>query len=141
LRAVRAAQVGLVATVAALSGYLLMIMGPFEGGQWNFSLHEMHGLFVSNTANIFGGFVTGPLYGFLGQRWRTRRAWLSAALVAGALCLEPLGQRLAGRSYPSESVVWTVEVAVGIVLAAYFYFSGSAYRRRSETELEARTAV
>jgi hypothetical protein len=141
LRASRAAQVGLVATVAALSGYFLMIMGPFEGGQWNFSLHEIHGLFASNMQNIFGGFVTGPLYGFLGQRWRTRRAWLSAALVAGALCLEPLAQRLAGKSYPSDSVVWTVEIAVGVAVAAYFYFSGSAYRRRAETELETRTAV
>jgi hypothetical protein len=141
LRASRAAQVGLVATVAALSGYFLMIMGPFEGGQWNFSLHEIHGLFASNMQNIFGGFVTGPLYGFLGQRWRTRRAWLSAALVAGALCLEPLAQRLAGKSYPSDSVVWTVEIAVGVAVAAYFYFSGSAYRRRAETELETQTAV
>jgi hypothetical protein len=141
LRASRAAQVGLVATVAALSGYFLMIMGPFEGGQWNFNLHEIHGLFASNKLNIFGGFVTGPLYGFLGQRWRTRRAWLSAALVAGALCLEPLAQRLAGKSYPSESVVWTVEIAIGIAVAAYFYVAGSAYRRRTETELETRTAV
>jgi len=141
LRASRAAQVGLVATVAALSGYFLMIMGPLEGGQWSFNLREVHGLFVSNVQNIFGGFVTGPLYGLLGQRWRTRRAWLSAALVAGALCLEPLGQKLAGRSYPSESVVWTIEIAVGIAVAAYFYFAGSAYRRRSGTELDTQTAV
>ena len=60
---------------------------------------------------------------------------MSAALVAGALCLEPLAQRLAGKSYPSESVVWTVEVAVGIAMATYFYFSGSAYRKRSATSL------
>jgi len=141
LRASRAAQVGLVATVAALSGYFLMIMGPFEGGQWNFGLREVHGLFASNMQNIFGGLLTGPLYGFLGQRWRTRRAWMSAALVAGALCLEPLAQRLAGKSYPSESVVWTVEVAVGIAMAAYFYLSGSAYRKRSATVLDTPTAA
>jgi len=46
--------------------------------------------------------VTGPLYGFLGQRWRTRRAWISAALVAGALCLEPFVLTAAGRTFPGE---------------------------------------
>ena len=44
LRAGRAIKVGLVATVAALSGYFLMIMLPFEGGQWSFNLPEIHGL-------------------------------------------------------------------------------------------------
>lgn len=68
-----AVTIGLVVTLSALLGYFLMIMGPFAGGQWNLSLHEVRGLFLSNTLNIFGGFVTGPLYGFLGQRWRTRR--------------------------------------------------------------------
>jgi len=63
-------MVGLVVTMSALVGYFLMIMGPVEGGEWNLNLHEARGLFVSNTLNIFGGLVTGPLYGFLGQHWQ-----------------------------------------------------------------------
>jgi hypothetical protein len=127
----RAATTGLVVTITALLGYFLMIMGPFEGGQWNFSLHEARGLFVSNTLNIFGGFVTGPFYGFLGQRWRTRRAWISAVLVAGALCLEPFALTVAGRTLAGRSrLVWTLETAAGIATAGYFAISGLAYRRR-----------
>jgi len=141
LRAGRAIKVGLVATVAALSGYFLMIMLPFEGGQWSFNLPEIHGLLRGNWENILGGFVTGPLYGFLGQRWRTRRAWASAALVAGALCLEPFALRVAGRSYPGQSVVWPAEIAVGIALATYFYFAGASYRRRAATRLDTRSTA
>ncbi len=141
LRASRAAEVGLIATLAALSGYFLMIMGPLEGGQWSFNAREIHGLLASNLQNILGGLVTGPLYGFLGQRWRTRRAWLSAALVAGALCLEPLAQSLAGRSYPGESVVWPAEIAVGVALASFFVLTGIAFRRRVGSGLSEPTAT
>jgi hypothetical protein len=130
-KATRAATVGLVVTLTALLGYFLMIMGPFEGGQWNLSLHEVRGLFFSNTLNIFGGFVTGPLYGLLGQRWRTRRAWISAVFVAGALCLEPVALRVAGRTLAGRSsLVWTFETVAGIAAAGYFAFAGLAYRRR-----------
>ena len=131
LRASRAAIAGLVAGMSALAGYFLMIMGPFEGGQWNFTFREAHGLLLSNTLNIVGGLVTGPLYGFLGQRWRTRRAWISAALVAGALCLEPFALAVAGETFPGESTaVWRVEVVVGIAMAGYFVIAGLACRRR-----------
>jgi hypothetical protein len=135
LRSSRAARVGLVATMSALLGYFLMIMGPFEGGQWTMNLREIHGLFVSNADNIIGGLLTGPLYGLAGQRWRTRRAWLSAALVAGALCLEPLALTIAGRNAPGDLVVWPAEIAFGVVLASYFLFTGVAFRRRGETGL------
>jgi hypothetical protein len=131
VKARQAATAGLVVTMTALLGYFLMIMGPFEGGQWNLSLHEARGLFLSNTLNIFGGFVTGPLYGFLGQRWRTQRAWISAVLVAGALCLEPFALTLAGRTLAGRSsTVWTLETAAGIATAGYFALAGLAYRRR-----------
>ena len=130
-KARRAATIGLVVTMTALLGYFLMIMGPFEGGQWTMTLHEVRGLFLSNTENIFGGFVTGPLYGFLGQRWRTRRAWTSAAMVAGALCLEPFALTVAGRTLDGRcSLVWTLETLAGIAAAGYFAFTGLAYRKR-----------
>ena len=140
-RARRAAMVGLVVTLAALLGYFLMIMGPFEGGRSSLNLHEIRGLLLSNARNIVGGLVTGPLYGFLGQRWRTRRAWLSAALVAGALCLEPLAEPVAGNHYPGASVVWPVEILVGVVVAAYFIVTGFAYRRSGESGLAKPPAV
>ncbi len=131
LRAGRAAIAGLVVTMSALVSYFLMIMGPFEGGRWNLNFHEARGVLLSNMLNIVGGLVTGPLYGFLGQRWRTRRAWISAALVAGALCLEPFVLTAAGRTFPGESaVVFPGEVIAGIVIAAYFLVAGIAYRRR-----------
>jgi hypothetical protein len=129
LRSRRAAAVGLIVSLSALLGYFLMIMGPFEGGRSSFNLQEIHGLLVSNGRNIAGGFVTGPLYGFLGQRWRTRRAWVSAVLVAGALCLEPLAQTVAGNHYPGATRVWPVEIAAGIAMAGYFLATGLAYRR------------
>jgi hypothetical protein len=132
LRSSRAAAIGLVVT---LSGYLLMIMGPFEGGHSSFSVPEVHGLLLSNTRNIVGGLVAGPLYGLLGQRWRTRRAWISAGLVAGALCLEPLAEVAAGHHYPGASTVYPVEVAAGIAFGACFLVTGIVYRRHHRTEL------
>jgi len=137
----RAAAVGLVATLSALSGYFLMIMGPLEGGQWTMNLREIHGLLFSNWLNIAGGFLTAPLYGLLGLRWRTRRAWTSAVLVSGALCLEPLVVTAARRSYPGQSVVWPVEVAVGIALVAYFLVAGVSYRRRAGSKLSEPRAI
>ena len=141
LRASRAATVGLVATMSALLAYFLMIMGPLEGGKWTVSLSEVHGLLASNMWNIVGGIVTGPIYGMLGQRWRTRRAWASAVLVAGALCLEPLALTIAHRSYPGDSVVWPFEVLAGIAVAAYFFLDGIAFRRRVGSRLREPTTV
>lgn len=141
LRSSRAAAVGLVVTLCALAGYFLMIMGPFEGGHWSFGLAEVRGLLVSNTLNIVGGLVTGPLYGWLGQRWRTRRAWTSAVLVAGALCLEPFAQAAAGNHYPGASTVYPVEIAAGFAVAAYFLVRGIAYRRTGGSELGKPMAV
>ena len=129
LRARRAALLGLVVTLSALLGYFLMVMGPFEGGQSSFTFHEIRGLVLSNKLNIVGGLVTGPLYGLLGQHWRTRRAWLSAALVAGALCLEPLAETVAGNRYPGASIVWPAEILCGVAVAAYFLLTGVAFRR------------
>lgn len=131
IRARQAATIGLVVTMTALLGYFVMIMGPLEGGQWNLSLHEARGVLSSNELNIFGGLVTGPLYGFLGQRWRTRRAWMSAVLVAGALCLEPFALTAAGRTLDGRSsTVWTLEVVAGMATAIYFALAGLVYRRR-----------
>jgi len=131
-RANRAALIGLVATVAGLFGYFLMTLGPFEGGHASLNLRAARGLLLSNTWVIAGGLVTGPLYGFLGQRWRTRRAWMSAVLVTAAFCLEPLAETAANRRFPGASTVWPLEVLTGLILAVYFFVTGMAYRRGGE---------
>jgi len=74
--------------------------------------------------------VMGPLFGLLGQRWRVRRSLLSAAVVAGALCLEPLARSAAGKLMPPARV-WTVEVASGAVVAALFVYALLDARRAS----------
>jgi hypothetical protein len=85
---------------------------------------------VSNSPVVLGGIVTGPLFGWFGQQWRTRRAIAGALVVGAAFCLEPLARRAAvrpihmlGRGYAvtnpidSHSVV-LAEIAIGIALAA-----------------------
>src|SRR6478672_2814205 len=84
----RAALLGLGATAAALTGYWLMTDSPVEGAQY--TLATARGFFVSNAFVVVGGLVTGPLFGWFGHRWRTRRALLGALVTAAALCLEPL---------------------------------------------------
>ena len=134
LRVNRAVSIGLVATVAGLFGYFLMTLGPFDPGHASLNLRAARSVLLSNSWVIAGGLVTGPLYGFLGQRWRSRRAWTSAILVAGAFCLEPLAETAAHRVFPGASTVWPLEVVVGLLLAAYFFVTGIAYRRSIDSQ-------
>ena len=115
----RAMALGLVATVAALSGYFALMWSPLEGVWLSHSLPHLPTLLGSQWANIVGGLATGPLFGLLGQRWRTRRSWVSVALVAGALCLEPPARWLAGQ-LPPPALVWEIEIATGVVCALCF---------------------
>jgi hypothetical protein len=124
----RAALLGLGATFAALVGYFLLTDSPLEGAQY--TIANTHGFLVSNSPVVLGGIVTGPLFGWFGQQWRTRRAIAGALVVGAAFCLEPLARRAAvrpihmlGRGYAvtnpidSHSVV-LAEIAIGIALAA-----------------------
>jgi len=125
----RAALLGLGATAAALTGYWLMTDSPIEGAQY--TLANAHGFLVSNAFVVVGGLATGPLFGWFGQQWRTRRALLGALVTAAALCLEPLARHVPvgvvhafGNGYAvanpigSRAVV-AAEVAVGLLLAAF----------------------
>jgi hypothetical protein len=49
-------------------------------------------------------------------------------LVAGALCLEPLSERVANGSWSGS--VSLFEAAAGIAFATYFLARGTAFRRR-----------
>jgi len=123
----RGALLGLGATGAALLGYWLMTDSPAEGAQY--TLANAHGFLVSNAFVVIGGLVTGPLFGWFGQQWRTRRVLLGALVTAAALCLEPLARHVPagvvhafGNGYVvanpigSHAVV-LVEVAAGLLLA------------------------
>ena len=91
----RAALVGLAATWLSALAYVLMIVSPMEGAHltprtFAFSL-------ASQWPRFAGGLVTGPLYGTLGHRWRSRRSLAAALLAALPVLLEPGGRWLATR--------------------------------------------
>jgi hypothetical protein len=129
----RAAALGLVVTVSALLGYFAMTYSPMEIHPWTLGRFTSGMAAVTtrgwyNPLYILGGLVTGPLFGLLGQRWRVRRSLISAAIVAGVLCLEPLVRRAAGQLMP-PAPVWTAEVTSGAVVAALFAFTLMTCRR------------
>jgi Family of unknown function (DUF6518) len=129
----RAMALGLVVTLAALVGYFAMTHSPMEGAP----IAEFPRRFLNmvrtgyNPLWILGGMVTGPLYGFLGHRWRVARSWVSAALVTSALCLEPLARGLVGMLSP-HPFVWWAEIAIGTVIAVWFAFAIAGSRRARE---------
>jgi hypothetical protein len=131
-RARRAAVLGLVVTVSALLGYFAMTYSPMEVHPWSLGRFTQGMVAVTTTgynpAYILVGLVTGPLFGLLGQRWRVRRWWVSAAIVAGALCLEPVARWVSGQLMP-PAPVWTVEVVSGAVVAIVFASSLLTWRR------------
>ena len=111
----RAALLGLGCTAAALLGYLLMTDSPAEGAEY--SLANARGFLVSEHLVLLGAVFTGPLFGWFGQQWRTRRAIAGALVTAAALCLEPLARR-ASIDPIRYRAVSLAEVVAGLVLAA-----------------------
>jgi hypothetical protein len=130
----RAALLGLVVTLAALAGYFAMSHSPMEGVPIEDFPRRVLTMIRTgyNPVWIVAGIVTGPLYGFLGQRWRVARSWISAALVACALCFEPLARGVVGMLSP-HPVVWWAEIAIGIVVAVSFAYLIVTSRRARET--------
>jgi hypothetical protein len=124
-RSRRAAIDGLVVTLSALAGYFAMTLSPMEGV--HFSLVSLRGLLGTNQLNEIGGLVFGPLFGWLGYRWHTRRSWLAAALVTGALCLEPIAVTVAGRNVGRSGFVWAFEIVVGVAVGTWFRVSIRKY--------------
>jgi len=123
----RAALLGLACTISALAGYATMTLSPVE--QAEVTIRSIGGFVQSSDGVIIGGLVTGPLFGWLGCRWRTERAWLGPVLVAGAFCLEPLARVTAGHGQEiGFRTVWILEVAVGLAVATYVAL---ATRRRA----------
>jgi Family of unknown function (DUF6518) len=129
VRARKAMVLGFVITVGALLGYFAMTYSPWEG----FPLSRLVpgvSLMMRTGYNplwIAGGMIGGPLFGFLGQRWRTRTWWVSAVAVAFILCLEPFARGLIG--WPTTKGPSMVESTVGVIAAVSFLAIGLAARR------------
>ena len=111
----RAALLGLACTYVALLGYGLMTLSPVEHA--HLSLATVRGFLVSERSVLVGGVVTGPLFGWFGWRWRTRRAIAGALVTAAALCLEPFVRRATVNPIRFRDVT-IAEVAAGLALAA-----------------------
>jgi Family of unknown function (DUF6518) len=110
----RAALLGLACTYAALLGYGVMTLSPVENA--HVTMATVRGFLLSERKVLIGGIVTGPLFGWFGQQWRTRRAVAGALVTAAALCLEPLARRATVDPIRFRSV-WLAEVAAGLFLA------------------------
>ena len=140
----RAAVLGLVVTASALIGYFAMTYSPIEIHPWSLDRFTAGMVAITtrgwyNPLYILGGLVTGPMFGFLGQRWRVRRSWISATLVAGALCLEPLARWTVGQLMPPAHV-WGAEIASGTVVAGLFAYMLMTWRRANPVALDGRVS-
>jgi hypothetical protein len=122
----RAAALGLVCTLSALFGYGLMTLSPIENAE--LSSRSVAGFIRSQSPVIVSSFVTGPLFGWFGYRWRERRAWLGALLIVAAFSLEPLARIPAGHEIRFRAV-WVAEIGVGLALLAYFATEALRSRR------------
>jgi hypothetical protein len=128
-RAVLAAALSLL---AAFSGYWLMTLSPFEGVSTAQAVHGVVPLIAGHAPWLVGGAVGGPLFGMLGFRWRTQRAWTSAVVVSSILCLEPVAHVAAGAGaqFSDAHRVWVGEMIAGGCTAAAML----AIRLRGTTE-------
>jgi hypothetical protein len=118
----RAAVVGGLGTLVALVGYGLMTVSPVEHAQ--FSVGTFGAFARSNLLWFVGGVISGPLFGWLGYRWRVARARLAACLVAGAVLLEPLvhssGFRGLSFGVIPFGLVTATEFAIGLAMTIWF---------------------
>lgn len=121
----RAVVVGFVCTIAALAGYWAMTLSPIEGAV--VTSRGIVGLLTGQWAYVMGGLLTGPLFGWLGYRWRIRHDWKSALAAALIVCCEPLAHAAVGTAVSFDGV-WAAEVVVGLAMALYVI---AAARRRT----------
>jgi hypothetical protein len=123
----RAALLGLTAVISALAGYFALTISPLESVPLSHFPSDLIHLARGQLPNVVGGLLTAPIFGLMGQRWRTRRSWASAAIVVAAVSLEPAARWAVGRLW-SPGVVWMIEIALGACLAAYFLRAGVRHR-------------
>ena len=138
----RAALVGLVTTWLSVLAYAVMIVSPMEGthlgprpagliGSWN---QLSPGLLLATLASQWlwfaGGLFAGPIYGWLGYRWRVRRSRAAALLAVLPPLLESAVRWLVARlglayasgltfQWPGSGpavIAAAIELAIGLVL-------------------------
>jgi hypothetical protein len=130
----KAMALGSAVTAAALVGYFAMTYSPLEGFTLDRLLPGMVLMMRTgyNPLWIAGGLVGGPLFGLLGQGWRVRRSWLSAASVVFVLCVEPFARSFIGWL---PTTVWpsAVESSIGLVAALAFVKFALASRTMTST--------
>jgi hypothetical protein len=116
---VTAAWLGLLTLVAAVTGFVLMIASPFEGGG---ALTPIETLRVAHSQWewFLASLVAGPIYGMLGNLWRDRRAIVAAAMAGCVLLLEPLVRLTGIRNGRLVESATVIEIAVGVAVALYF---------------------
>jgi hypothetical protein len=95
-----------------------MTLSPIENA--HLSIASVAAFIVSQQRVFAGGVMTGPLFGWFGNRWRLHRhrGWRGALITAAAVSFEPLARRTAGYGIGSPAVL-RGEVAVGIAMVAY----------------------
>jgi hypothetical protein len=112
----RAAVFGFVCTIAALVGYWTMTLSPLEGAV--VTVRGVRGLVVGQSAYGLGALVSGPLFGWLGYRWRSQPDLMSALAVSLSVCCEPLAHAAVGTPINFDGV-WAAEVVVGLLMMLY----------------------
>ena len=125
-----AAFVGLVATVAALLGYWAMTVSPMEGVALRSAPSAAAAWLGGNIGWWVAGVFTGPLFGYLGHRWRWDGWWVGPALLSAVFLLEPIVRRSSDRLV-GPSWVWVAEFAVGAGMVVAFAASAPSRRKRS----------
>jgi hypothetical protein len=124
-----ATLVGLVATVAALAGYWAMTVSPMEGVALRSAPSAAAAWLGGNIGWWLAGLVTGPLFGYMGHRWRRDGWWVGPALLSAVFLLEPVVRR-ASDQLIGPSWVWVAEFAVGAGMVVAFATSTPTRRKR-----------
>jgi hypothetical protein len=128
-RPARGAIAGTAGTLLALAAYGAMTVSPIEHA--SFTVASYTAFVRSNLLWFAGSLITGPLFGWLGHRWRVAHAPYAAALTSLVVLFEPIAHRLpAGRPLPL-GVVTTSEAVIGFVIGALFSWQLVRGRRSS----------
>ncbi|MDX6198357.1 MAG: hypothetical protein QOJ79_1508 [Actinomycetota bacterium] len=121
-KALYAGLFGALATLAALIGYGLMTVSPIENAP--FTVESFAAFVQSNRIWFVAGTVSGPLFGWLGYRWRCDRDRLAACIAAGAVLLEPVVHSAGIRGLRVSVIpigpVTATEFVVGMFLGVWF---------------------
>ncbi|MDX6480295.1 MAG: hypothetical protein QOG85_805 [Gaiellaceae bacterium] len=111
----RGAVLGLVCTYVALAGYGLMT--ALAGPATQVTPMAPAGYLSHERYTFAASLVTGPLFGWFGWNWRSRRAIAGALVTAAAFCLEPMARQVVEKPIRFSEVA-AAEVATGLALAA-----------------------